>query len=150
MRNAVEDSANTKRVGDGLVQPVGLWDVEVGERRCVTANRDHVHDSVGSFERGAAIDRYADGRTRAVLVCRESRDLLGGRQPRLVDVVEREFDLTQLGEREQVTHEVARELDRPGPDERHSEHVVRPYRIDRVQDLAAEAISVVVSCEVWA
>ena len=68
---------------------------------------------------------------RAVLVGRESRDLLGGRQPLLVDVVERQLDLTQLGEREQVTHEVACELDGPGPYERHSEHVVRPYRIDR-------------------
>ena len=87
------------------------------------ADRDHVHDRVGALERGAEINRGMDGRVRAVLVGREPRDLLRCGQPVLVDVVQRQLDLLQFGEREQIAHEITRELDGPGTDECHAEHL---------------------------
>ena len=123
-----EDATDSEGVTDGLAQAVLLGDVEIRGRRGVAADGDHVHHRVGTLQRAAAVERRTDGRSRAVSFRAQPRDLLGRGEAALVDVVKRELDLAQLRERKQVAHEIACELDRPGTDERHSEHVSITYR----------------------
>ena len=96
VRSVAEDAADAERVGDRLPQAVAGRDLEVEQRRRVTADLDHVEHVVGSLERRAPIEVRADRRRGAALAGDVARHRLGGREPVGVDVVQRDLGVAEL------------------------------------------------------
>src|SRR5207244_319784 len=100
--------------GDRLTEAVARRNLEVEQRRLVAADLDHVQHEVRAVDRLAPVEVRGDPRRGAALRGDVAGHRLGGREPVGVDVVERDLDVVQLGEVEEVSEQVARELDAAG------------------------------------
>ena len=124
-----EDPADAERVADRLTKPVPRRELEVAERRLVSPDLDHVEDEVGAVERCAPIEVRADPWARPALAGHVMRHRLGGVEPVGVDVVERDLDLAQRREREDVPEQVLREDNTARADERDPRHPLCAPRV---------------------
>ena len=119
VRSARKMPPIAERVADRLAQAVPRRDLEIAERRRVHADLHHVDHVVRPLERGAPVEGGGDRRRGADGGVRPACDCLGHLQPLGVDVVERDFHIRELGEGENVTEQVLRELDTAGAHERY-------------------------------
>ena len=105
-------------VPDRLAQAVAPRDLVVERRGGVATDLDHVDRVVGAVEGAAAIVMGLDRGRPGGLARRDLRYRFRGREPFLVDVMERERGRAQLRVREEVTDQHPREFDAPRADER--------------------------------
>ena len=91
--------------------------LEVEQRRLVTADLHHVDHVIRAFERGAAVECRGDACRGAERIRGPTADGGAGFEPLRIDVVEDDLAGRKLGEREDVAEEVLREFDAAGADE---------------------------------
>ena len=118
-----EDAADPDRVADRLTQPVLLRDLEVAERRRVSANLDLVDGVRGSLQSSSAIPVSLNGVPRPYPADDGLRCPGRIRESLLVDVVEDDREAAvELAVRAQVGHDVPSELDAARSDDHHPSH----------------------------
>jgi hypothetical protein len=83
-----------------------------------------IDDEIGTLDRGAAIGMLLDHGVGVELPRGPARHHAGGLEPLLVDVVQRDLDLAQLGEIEDVGQEVLEENRAARADHRDLDHLV--------------------------
>src|SRR5215216_7682073 len=110
---APEDSTDTHRIGDRLLQAVLLRDLEVEEGRLVHPDLDHVHYEIGPLERRPPVEMLLHFRTCAELIRGPAGHHAGGLEALGIYVVQGDGGPVQLGEAQGVGQEVLGKDDAP-------------------------------------
>ena len=127
------DSADSDGVCDRLLEAVSLGDLEVQDCcRFKTADLEHRDDEIGTFDGTSEIRRCHDLGARTSRLDQPMADDLRSAQSIGIDVVESDVEVVaQVGVREQVAHQIAREHRAPRPDECDCGHLPPLASFDR-------------------
>jgi hypothetical protein len=126
-----EDAADPGRVADGLQEAVLGGDLEVEAGGGDAADLHHVDHEVGAGQGRAPVEGGGERDRGTEPLGDLPRGALGDGQPLLVDVVEAQIEIAQLGEADEVGEELTGEHDAPGADERDGGHGSDPVRTGR-------------------